>query len=191
MYNELTFGKCLKFFLSTLNLPMSKLARAINVDNSLISLWVSEKRIPSTIYIDEIIEYLLQNITNYLQTMQINELFNSLPTNDYNPELTVREKIHKMLFSSLSYSHVCKEQTKKLQNDTIQTRNKIAEPSWKSIELSCKLIFGFTYIFSASNSLLERAKHFRCTDKNLIYITYPSNLDVRFFTKKRLNYLRV
>lgn len=192
MYNEMTFGKCLKFFLSTLNLRMSQLARAINVDNSLISLWVHEKRFPSTVYFDNIVEYLLLNITNPLQVKLINELFNSLPANSVIAETSLKEKIHEMLLTSLNYSHACKEEEKNSKSTSFRTKHKILEPSWDVIDLSRKdkLIYGTPSIFSACISLLELAKQYKRKENNVIYITYHGVPDYHYFTDKRINYLR-
>ncbi|WP_099469590.1 helix-turn-helix transcriptional regulator [Konateibacter massiliensis] len=193
MYNEMTFGKCLKFFLSTLDLKMSQLARAINVDNSLVSLWINEKRLPSTIYIDSITGYLAVNINNPLQAKLIDELFSSLPSSGKIPESGAKEKIYKMLLASLKHSALCKEQEKKsMDNISDRAGSKTGKPLWDTINLSHndKLIYSIPSIFSAYTSLLERGKRHSQKENNIIYVTYHNILDHYFFSDQRLDYLK-
>jgi len=63
---NLKFGKCLNLVLSTLDINYSKLARAINVDSSLVSRWANDIRIPpyDSNHIDNIVAYISDIVEN-------------------------------------------------------------------------------------------------------------------------------
>ena len=67
-------------FTFALDISMNQLSKAINVDSSLVSRWVSGKRIPAynTIYIDSITEYFSRNIKNSFQEQNLNKVLLSL-----------------------------------------------------------------------------------------------------------------
>lgn len=185
------FGECLNLLLSTLDISMNQLAKAINVDSSLVSRWVSGKRIPgyNTVYIESITEYLSKNIKNSFQEQRLNEIFmNGIKDND--PDENLKEKIRKLLLESQGYSIECK---KKEQQEMKNKSNNKANFSKKQdnigdddnlimninnlnhfIDLSRedKIIFGTENIFSMGISLLEAAANHKFKDNKMIYITY-------------------
>lgn len=87
---------CLKQLLNTLNINENKLAKAINVDPSLISRWVNGKRPISakSDYIKVISNYLSKNVYDKSQIIKIQSMCQNLEvgTNrDYND---VKENIY-------------------------------------------------------------------------------------------------
>jgi transcriptional regulator with XRE-family HTH domain len=203
LFNKMTFGKCLKLLLTTLNIPMSHLAKAINVDNSLVSRWVHEKRIPSYVasYIDNIAEYLSRKLLNTYQIKILDELYYDLIEHDHVREITNSEKIRALLYDSLNYSIECKKKEKTVANTSKNktsispNANMIDIPQTSvtnSVDLSGndKIIYGISNIFSVAISLLEMAIRHKRKDNNIIYITICNYLDNSFFSDNRILYIR-
>lgn len=93
---------CLKQLLNILSINENKLAKAINVDPSLVSRWVNGKRPISTKsdYIKVISDYLSKNVYDKVQISKIQSMCQHLEveTNrDYND---VKENIHNLLEAS-------------------------------------------------------------------------------------------
>ncbi len=87
MESVLEFGECLKIMLSSLNITYNQLARGINVDPSLVSRWINNKRVPpyNSNHIQNIAKYISNSITNGQQEQSITEviyMFNSNKKND-------------------------------------------------------------------------------------------------------------
>lgn len=201
MVTNMKFGECLRCLLSILDISIVKLSKAINVDNSLVNRWANEKRTPSynTNYIENISEYLTNCILNSFQEQHLNELFLKV-CGDNKIEMTMKEKIKKILLQSQGYSIECKK--KALKEGKAQSIGKKdvpkhldnyepycgqrdyinnAIPSRKHnpnflVNLSSedKIILGYKNILSASISVLQDAVKHRCTD-NVIYISFNSD----------------
>ena len=105
MIKKIRFGECLNMLLSALNISNNRLSKSINVDSSLISRWLHEKRIPSyrTNYIENISEYLSQNILNSFQEQRLDEVINTLCEN-IDSKMSVKDKINKVLLEAQGYS---------------------------------------------------------------------------------------
>lgn len=142
MCNEMTFGKCLNLLLTVLNIPMSQLAKAINVDNSLVNHWVHERRFPSTLYITGITDFLSKKISNSLQIKVIDELFYRMMTGDKVSDVSNEEKINIILKNSLKYSLACR-------TDKSAGKSKKEPPIQNSVSLSDddKLIYSILLLF--------------------------------------------
>jgi len=173
---------------------MNQLAKAINVDSSLVNRWANGKRIPAynTVYIESITEYLSKNIKNSFQEQHINELFMKIcKNNEFNGNII--EKTRKVLLESQGYSIECKKKEQKQRKeqsiDEKKTSNlldikqlysdnhdNINVPN-QTIDLSDedKIIFGIENIISAFISLLEIAANQEHKDNKIIYITYNMN----------------
>ncbi len=203
LFNKMTFGKCLKLLLATLNVPMSHLAKAINVDNSLVSRWVHEKRLPSYVasYIDNIAEYLSRKILNTYQIKLLDELYFDLIEHDNIREITNIEKIRALLYHSLNYSIECKKKEKtsadisKSKNQIAVNANMIDIPQaniTNSVDLSSndKVIYGISNIFSTVITMLEKASKHKRRDNNIIYFTLCNYLDNSFFSDNRILYIQ-
>lgn len=180
--NYMKFGECLNFLLSALDISANRLAKAINVDSSLVNRWINGKRIPAygTQYIESIAEYLAKNILNSFQMQTLNDLFLKIFSSNETIDDT-KEKILKVLLETQGYSMECrkKERVKanRKQSKTIEDRLiSNTFKSIKSITLSNedRIILGIDNIFSVAIDLFETATR-RNGDNNTIYITYYNN----------------
>lgn len=73
---SLSFSECMQQLLSILDVSGSKLAKAINIDPSLVNKWVNQKRIPPvhSNYINEIANYLSRNIVLPAQERKLKDI---------------------------------------------------------------------------------------------------------------------
>jgi transcriptional regulator with XRE-family HTH domain len=182
----MTFGICLKFLLTTLNIRMSQLAKAINVDSSLVNRWVHEKRIPSSIYLDNIAEFLAKIPAGPIQLKLVEELTIRLDNSTATVPSKHNEKISWILHHSLNNSLI-------LQNRKYNTKKTgIIKPVFSNaINLSekDKLIYGIENIYHAFLSLLDLAIHEKSSKSKNIYLTYHNNTNDFFFNEEMLNKL--
>lgn len=199
MKSKISFGECLNYLLTTLDISMSRLSKVINVDSSLINRWIHGKRIPpyGTSYIDKISEFLTKNIYNTYQLEMLNELFidkcgeNILINN-------AEEKIKEILLEAQGYSIEMRKKEKSIhkyyhpkQNQSYKLHNKHFVEIGKSDIGSSKknnlsnyvhlshddiLIYEIDKINSAGLSLIETAASQKSTKDDAIYITFD-NLD--------------
>lgn len=194
MTTNVKFGECLSFLLSTLDISMNQLAKAINVDSSLVNRWANGKRIPAynTVYIDSITEYLSKNIKNSFQERYIDEYFIKVCKNNEFDGNAV-EKTKKMLLEAQGYSIECKKKEKNQNKSELMNRIQVdnlfnSEQIYsnqhdninflnQTISLSNedKIILGIENIVSTCISLLEIAINQEyIKDDKIIYITYNS-----------------
>ncbi len=203
LLNKMTFGKFLKLLLATLNVPMSHLAKAINVDSSLVSRWVHEKRLPSyaASYLDNIAEYLSRKVMNTYQIKLLDELYYDSIGYDNIKDITNREKIRTLLYNSLNYSIECKKKEKGISNISKSKKqitvnvNAIDMPQMSItnfIDLSGndKLIYGISNIFSTVITMLEMASKYKRKNNNIIYFTLFNGLDISFLSNNRIGYIQ-
>lgn len=185
--NDMTFGMCLKLILTTFNIRMSQLAKAINVDSSLVNRWVHEKRIPAYTYLDSIAGYLNKFPANPMQLQILGELYKNveripLPDTDSNID-----KIYWILHNSLNNSS-------RLQNKKINFSNKEAVNLGLNNAISLsnqdKLLYGIENIYYAFLSLLSLAILDTNNKNKKIYLSYHNNLDSLIFTDNNLNILK-
>lgn len=181
----MTFGMCLKLLLTTYNIRMNQLAKAINVDSSLVSKWVHEKRIPSDLYIHAITEVFTKTKVTPLQINLVEELTKSFNFN-HSSDANIKEKIECILRLSLDNS--LRVQKKKRNSQLVITKPFLNN----SISLSehDKLIYDIENIYDAFLSLLDLAVQGESNSSKKIYISYYNNLDQPFLTNERLNTLK-
>ena len=112
---EVEFGKCLKVLLNAANISGSKLAKAINVDPSLISRWVNCKKVPSngSPYIKMISDYISKSIVNSYQLNRINDILDSLTAESVKFDGDLACSIKSLLLEAQGYS-LNKDMLKKL-----------------------------------------------------------------------------
>lgn len=203
---RMAFGESLKYLLYTIDMSISRLSKAINVDCSLVNRWVNGKRIPSynTHYIEGISEYLAKNIFNTFQDERIDSLFLNLCENS-EAEISMKEKIKKILLESQGYSIECKKAERKEaknhstakeqisiflngdkhcfhEDDNINNENHM----WNtynfdnsvSLSVEDKIIFGTENLIAASISLFEAAAGQECKYNSTIYITYNNEVNI-------------
>lgn len=207
MTTNMKFGECLHILLSTLDISINRLSKAINVDSSLVNRWINEKRTPSynnTTYIESISEYLSKIIQNSFQEQHLNELFLRI-CEDNEKEISIKDKIKKILLQSQGYSIECKKQEMKENKAHSIDRKHIFKFSnncqsgfeeddnirisyltsttynpTSSINLSSedKVIIGSKNVLSACITLLETAANQKCSNNNTIYISFNNEVDI-------------
>ncbi len=185
--SNISFGQCLKYLLSALDLSMSRLSKAINVDNSLVNRWINEKRIPAcdTRYIENIAEFLEKNIYNSYQINSINELY--LSYHNSQDTLSMVDKIKKMLYEAQGYSL---EKNKKTKKENASTQN-----IYTPVEINTNFVFegsespvterivqGTENILLTSLDFLEYTLSYNNIKDNVLYITY-NNYDINGIAK--------
>ncbi|TAH60404.1 MAG: XRE family transcriptional regulator, partial [Gottschalkiaceae bacterium] len=76
MKSCLEFGECLKLIVSSLNITYNQLARGINVDPSLVSKWINNKRVPpyNSNHIQNIAKFISSTVSSSQQERNINEV---------------------------------------------------------------------------------------------------------------------
>lgn len=110
---HIKFCDCLKRLLTDLGISSSRLAKAINVDSSLVNRWINGKRIPSyhADYIETIADYLCKNIHNTFQEQLINNLTIEVCGSIVATE-TVKDQIQYLLQEAQGYSMECAQKEK-------------------------------------------------------------------------------
>lgn len=197
----MTFGDCLKNMLLALNISMSRLAKSIHVDSSLVNRWVHGERIPpyDSSYIENIAEYLSKNVHNEFQVNSINDILlkQGLELDTSN---NIYDKIKVTLLEAQGYSfHLKKKHLKEksinvtetlrkeknhkiIQNDVLETGTMDSMLQKKGlneiVELSCndKIIFGSDNIDKYTVELLHEAVGVDFTENKVIYMTCNNNL---------------
>lgn len=211
MNSNISFGECLKYLLTTLDISMSRLSKVINVDSSLINRWIHGKRIPpyGTSYIEKIAEFLSKNIYNTYQIEKINELYKKiygdtrfinneeekirkmlLETQGYSIENKKIEKIaHKNYYANSNHNQVFKLHSKYMKEQGKNEINNNFNQITNSIQLSHDdmIICEIDNIFTAAITLTEEAAKKKSSKGNVIYITFD-NKDFNTISYKKLNY---
>lgn len=181
MITDVTFGECLKYMLTSLDISINRLSKAINVDSSLVNRWIHGTRIPAyhTPYIESITEYLSKNIRNSFQIQQLNELYLNI-CKDHELKDCNKEKIRNILSEAQGYSIECKKGELKRDKSSLKNKELIASDFIDSIALSSneKIIFGTKNIISSCIFLLEAALKKERNDNKLIYITVINEMDI-------------
>lgn len=171
------FSESLNSLLSILDLSANRLAKAINVDSSLVSRWVNGKRIPGygSTYIPSIAEYFAKNILNSMQIQRLDELFLRVCGNQQFTD-DLKEKTAKILMESQGHSIECK---RKECQEIKQAINRDQDQD-HSIPLSKedKIILSLESIFSTAVILLETAANQKYGNNQTIYLTYYNDLNI-------------
>ncbi len=184
---NITFGDCLKFLLSALDISYSRLSKAINVDSSLVNRWIHGKRVPpyNSNYVESISEYLSNNVHNTLQEQQINTIFMNVCV-DGEVADGIKKKIKKILFETQGYSIESnkkkrkeiktnssnKDQISKVLNNNLLNHMEHNNVPYVDLSSEDKVVLGTENILEASFDLLESAVKQGCRSNDIIYITY-------------------
>lgn len=176
MANSLKFGECLKMLLLALDISMSRLAKAINVDSSLVNRWIHDKRVPqyNTSYIANISEYLSKNIQNEFQLQRLNKFFLNA-SEPMKENGTIKEKISTALSLSQGYSFECRRNTAALESHSSSADSQSCL-SYIPLSSEDKIVIGRSNVFNASVHLLRSALNKSGEDNNTIYISYNNDL---------------
>ncbi len=220
MCDSMEFGECLKKLLAALDISGSKLAKALNVDPSLISKWVNCKKIPSyeSSYIESIAEYIEKSILNSFQELKIDKVVNSIAEAEIlqNKGIQIKEKIKYVLFQTQGYSIENKLNEKiPIQSSgatrfinrpeiEIPAKNDIRKKLSKKpgvtsqipLTTSNSLIIGCREVLYAALSLFEEAAKTSPSSKGTIFITYNTDMSLlpffdEFYLKWRKALIKV
>ncbi len=190
MTTNIKFGECLKLLISALDISINRLAKAINVDNSLVNRWIHGKRVPSynTLYIERISEYLSKNVHNSIQLEQLNNILLEV-CRDTGAIADLQEKIRLTLKESQGYSFECKKAERK--ESKIHTAN-MEETLSSAVALSSrdKIIFGISNILSAAISLLETAVSQTRREDKSIFLTLNSDMELHTLPYNKLAHFK-
>lgn len=189
MTKKIKFGECLNLLLSALNISGNKLSKSINVDSSLVSRWLHEKRVPSyrTSYIEAISECLSQNILNSFHEKRLNEILKTFCKN-IDDKMNMQNKINKLLLEAQGYSLEFKKSStpkkfSKLENSDILLKSAVNSfipeqvdyTSFVNLSSEDKIIIGSENILSVLLSLLKNASKKEIEDNDTIYVSYNSD----------------
>lgn len=199
MNAQIKFGQCLHLLISALNISSNRLAKAINVDPSLVNRWLHEKRIPNyhTNYIESISDFLSNSILNTIQAQRLNETISSI-CGELEADKDIKFKIKKVLLECQGYSlehrkaeileRKRKQETEnhnynslnnaKIENkNTVIFKNNINKNIVSSSE-EYNIIVGQENVLCASISLLENAAKQKCKNNDAIYISFNTDVDL-------------
>ncbi|WP_432665569.1 helix-turn-helix transcriptional regulator [Wukongibacter baidiensis] len=196
MNNKLDFGKCLEQLLDILNISGIRIAKAINVDPSLVSKWKNGKRVvsPNSNYLDRISYYLSCNVTNESQERSIRDLATSLniPAH-FERSMHLKEYIYEILSTANQTSNIkyCKPRVENFSSKVNIASENIADLkvyeshpfTFKTLSASYnfpknfELIVGHENIIKAGLDLLDSAAESASLIKDPIYITFYTNFD--------------
>lgn len=211
MSTQVKFGECLNLLISALDISCNKLSKTINVDSSLVNRWLHEQRIPAyhSNYIENIAEYLSENILNSFHEQRINEAVQSILEN-MDKEMNIKDKIKKALLESQGYSIESRKlemaDRKRSSQRTGQTseilcsnqydiqekyssfidntmQNTTADVPAINLSAEDKIIIGTKNILYTAVSLLETAANLKCKDNNTIYISFANDMDAIYANK--------
>ncbi|QAT39831.1 helix-turn-helix transcriptional regulator [Clostridium sp. JN-9] len=178
MKENIKFSESLSFLLSTLDISISRLAKAINVDSSLVNRWVNGKRVPSykTNYINNISDYLSGNVQNSFQKKYINDFYYRI-FNDNIIEDDMEERIKKILAESQGYSiELRKMELTKSKPKSADKEQSSNSKQFISLSKQDQLIIGSKNVISKSLSLLEAAANTKCKNNNTIFISFINDI---------------
>ncbi len=174
---HIKFCDCLKRLLTELGISSSRLAKAINVDSSLVNRWINGKRIPSysTAYIENIADYLCKNIHNTFQEQQIQDFINDICGTMDHAE-TFKDQVQYVLLEAQGYSIQCaqKEKLRQKSPPAIKYHSIEIPEADRLFSLSEKDKFLTTcgQITETCLSMLEAALSVKAQNQNTIYIVY-------------------
>ncbi|SDY56471.1 hypothetical protein SAMN05660462_00347 [Proteiniborus ethanoligenes] len=157
MKSCLEFGECLKLIVSSLNITYNQLARGINVDPSLVSKWINNKRVPpyNSNHIQNIAKFISSTVSSSQQERNINEVMKMISNEKSITFRKVEDKIEDILLNGQEYS--------------IEQKNKIAvrfNSNYMSVKTSKAkpiLINGSNNIFPHNNDHISTS-HTMCSE---------------------------
>lgn len=185
------FSECLNELMRAADLKNSKLAKAINVDASLIYKWLNNKSIPpyNSQHIDLIVNQVIKNTNNSYQSKNITDFIRkNLAGHEIN-ENNKLELLRKLLIESQGYSI---EKKKKIKNkainaqvhtmgnkpfvstsNTSQGSHAISQDTFSNVQI----ISGHEVVFSTALQLLETASAANFISSEPIMITLLTEMN--------------
>lgn len=204
MEAKMNFGNSLESILNILDISMVRLARAINVDSSLVNRWVNNKRIPSyrTDYIEKISEYLSGCVYNSYQSSKIDDVYKIVFGRTIQ-DMNTKDKINNILLETQGFSYESKRLNNKTEvKITGSKHNTLKSTVIKKSDLSFhdhlskdgslhfsstdRILIGCEDIFNTCVAMLGKALNSKPTIKNnQLYIAFNNN----FYTTGNSSYL--
>lgn len=180
MKKQVKFGECLRLMLTSLDISGNRLSQAINVDSSLVSRWLNEKRVPSyrSNYIEEISKYFSANILNSFQEERLNCVIDAV-CGTLETDACLKERILKTLLEAQGYSLECKKRV--MDNSqkpisgapfSLNSPLPLSDPLFKG-----QIVWGTANILHIGIDLIRSAVQFfpgKNSEKN-IYISYNTD----------------
>lgn len=187
MNSNIDFSECLNELMRAADLKNSKLAKAINVDASLIYKWLNNKSIPpyNSRHIDLIAHQVLKNTNNSYQSKNLNEFLKKNITGCF--EINENNKfdlLKNILSESQGYSIEKRKKLKKNSMNTSVLNKSFTNVSTNSIHSCCnykdtlsnvQIITGHEAVFSAILNLLETASTSTLSNETIM-ITYLTEM---------------
>ncbi|WIV13012.1 helix-turn-helix transcriptional regulator [Proteiniborus sp. MB09-C3] len=203
MKSILEFGECLRIILSSLNMTYNQLARGINVDPSLVSRWVNNKRVPSynSNHIQNIAKFISNSITNVQQKQSITEAIHMLNRNKKNDKFKkIEDILENILLVGQEYSIANKKNTEDKTNspyfgtgfsekefilasgdNTLSSEDKINMHSYWSCN-EC-VIVGEQYVLSSVADILYKASKMNGRHSEPILITLNNGVELFLYNQ--------
>ncbi len=124
MEAKMNFGNSLESLLDILDISMVRLAKAINVDSSLVNRWVNNKRIPSyrSDYIEKISEYLSGCVCNSYQSSKIDDVYEMVFDRTVQ-DMNTKDKINHILLETQGFSYESKRLNNKIELKIIDSKS--------------------------------------------------------------------
>lgn len=189
---HIKFCDCLKQLLTDLGISSSRLAKAINVDSSLVNRWINGRRIPAyhTAHIENIADYLCKNIHNTFQEQQILTLTADVCGSIILTE-TLNHQIQYLLQEAQGYSLECAQEEKaNVKNDSFVTPDSTATPDrnhYIPLSDSDRLLTDQFQIIKACLSLLDNALSIKSKRPRTIYIVYDNHFFPDLWTSNNID----
>jgi transcriptional regulator with XRE-family HTH domain len=177
---HIRFCDCLRQLLADLGISSSRLAKAINVDSSLVNRWINGKRIPSyhTDYIEKIADYLYKNIHNTFQEQLIHTLTADV-CGSIAPNETLKDQIQFLLQEAQGYSMECAQSEKTQAKKCLAKKLLFTEPTGLHHDIflsdNDRLLTDQFQITKACLTLLDTALSTKKTSQRTIYIVYDNH----------------
>jgi hypothetical protein len=181
---KISFGECLSVLLKVFNINGSKLAKGINIDQSLVYKWLRNERIPAfdSPYINLITNYLTDNLNSnpYIE----NRITKILPFDEDASlkYLNVKSEVRNMLYKAQSYSLEFKNDKLNILTG-YNTYHYSDKPAYSRLKLEAidkstdkvKIIIGIKAVFDNIIDLVAKASENRPIN-NSILISLNSNM---------------
>lgn len=195
---DVKFGDALKLLISALDISISRLSKAINVDTSLVNRWVNNKRVPSynTPYIDDITEYLSRNIQNSHQVQYIKDIVGKYIQVDSSQQLyeNMHEVIQLFLKEAQGYSLEIRKKEKSALVPVSsgmkpeKASNKSEKIGFCFLSSEDQIIPGLKNIIRHCTTLMKEAVYQKKKEgNNEIYITFYTDILSKDISPKDFN----
>jgi hypothetical protein len=179
MRSNRSFGNCIELMLSTLEIRNSTVARALNVDTSLVNRWIHGKRVPPyrSGYIDLLTEVISSNILNSYQEERLNIIISKYCNEKDNSDQTDQKSRIRMALREAQGISIEEKKDNISSKQEIRSRNEIysncrsrTEPDIVRLSEEDRLIFGIEKIMDGFEELFDDIRNIS-KENNNIHVT--------------------